>query len=71
MLRAKWGLMLPAHPPSGNWHYQFRILLLGDSTVGKTSLLLESFLSLSPQMVYFPVSNTVPKQFWLQLLYVK
>ncbi|XP_026531930.1 ras-related protein Rab-42 [Notechis scutatus] len=36
---AKWGLMLPAHPPSGNWHYQFRILLLGDSTVGKTSLL--------------------------------
>ncbi|XP_015687688.2 ras-related protein Rab-42 [Protobothrops mucrosquamatus] len=30
---------MPAHPPSGNWHYQFRILLLGDSTVGKTSLL--------------------------------
>lgn len=22
-----------------NWHYQFRILLLGDSMVGKTSLL--------------------------------
>ncbi|KAL7980422.1 hypothetical protein Chor_001576 [Crotalus horridus] len=36
---AKLGLIMPAHPPSGNWHYQFRILLLGDSTVGKTSLL--------------------------------
>ncbi|XP_042296402.1 ras-related protein Rab-42 [Sceloporus undulatus] len=24
---------------NGKWHYQFRILLLGDSTVGKTSLL--------------------------------
>ncbi|XP_039190240.1 ras-related protein Rab-42 [Crotalus tigris] len=35
----KLGLIMPAHPPSGNWHYQFRILLLGDSTVGKTSLL--------------------------------
>uniref|UniRef100_A0A8C6VSP7 Uncharacterized protein n=1 Tax=Naja naja TaxID=35670 RepID=A0A8C6VSP7_NAJNA len=44
MRRAKLGLMLPAHPPSGNWHYQFRILLLGDSTVGKTSLLWYVFL---------------------------
>ncbi|XP_053123525.1 ras-related protein Rab-42-like [Hemicordylus capensis] len=24
---------------NGHWHYQFRIILLGDSTVGKTSLL--------------------------------
>ncbi|XP_061453688.1 ras-related protein Rab-42-like [Rhineura floridana] len=29
----------PAHQLNGNWHYQFRVLLLGDSMVGKTSLL--------------------------------
>uniref|UniRef100_A0A8D0BCK3 RAB42, member RAS onco family n=1 Tax=Salvator merianae TaxID=96440 RepID=A0A8D0BCK3_SALMN len=29
----------PVCPLNGDWHYQFRILLLGDSTVGKTSLL--------------------------------
>ncbi|XP_015279022.1 PREDICTED: ras-related protein Rab-39B-like [Gekko japonicus] len=29
----------PACNLDGNWHYQFRIILLGDSTVGKTSLL--------------------------------
>uniref|UniRef100_A0ACB8FRJ2 Ras- protein Rab-42 n=2 Tax=Sphaerodactylus townsendi TaxID=933632 RepID=A0ACB8FRJ2_9SAUR len=29
----------PACNLNGNWHYQFRVLLLGDSTVGKTSLL--------------------------------
>ncbi|XP_034975593.1 ras-related protein Rab-42 [Zootoca vivipara] len=29
----------PARNLNGNWHYQFRILLLGDSMVGKTSLL--------------------------------
>ncbi|KAM9116565.1 ras-related protein Rab-42 isoform 1-T3 [Pangshura tecta] len=36
--------MEPVPPPpvshlNGNWHYQFRIILLGDSTVGKSSLL--------------------------------
>ncbi|XP_062996081.1 ras-related protein Rab-42-like [Elgaria multicarinata webbii] len=29
----------PVHNLNGNCHYQFRILVLGDSTVGKTSLL--------------------------------
>ncbi|XP_060114522.1 ras-related protein Rab-42-like [Heteronotia binoei] len=31
--------MAPACNLNGNWHYQFRVILLGDSTVGKTSLL--------------------------------
>ncbi|XP_060641714.1 ras-related protein Rab-42 [Anolis sagrei] len=35
----EWGPTPPAANLNGNWHYQFRILLLGDSTVGKTSLL--------------------------------
>uniref|UniRef100_A0A674J6W5 Uncharacterized protein n=1 Tax=Terrapene triunguis TaxID=2587831 RepID=A0A674J6W5_9SAUR len=29
----------PVSHLNGNWHYQFRIILLGDSTVGKSSLL--------------------------------
>uniref|UniRef100_A0A8C3SGV2 Uncharacterized protein n=1 Tax=Chelydra serpentina TaxID=8475 RepID=A0A8C3SGV2_CHESE len=29
----------PVSNLNGNWHYQFRIILLGDSTVGKSSLL--------------------------------